>query len=135
MERYKESFDAIRGPRDNEVYIQHPQNLPNYRESPEKFVAWLLDYLKEQATDLINISKWANNVLMTRLFVSDYVYGHLFNRVQVAETVRRTLSRYFEFHNVVMLWKNFDEYVKRVDSIEEILEYDEKNSMRFRIYI
>ena len=126
LERYKESFDAIRGPRDNEVYIQHPQNLPNYRESPEKFVAWLLDYLKEQATDLINISKWANNVLMTRLFVSDYVYGHLFNRVQVAKTVRRTLSRYFEFHNVVMLWKNFDEYVKRVDSIEEILEYDEK---------
>jgi methyltransferase-like protein len=25
-----------------------------------------------------------------------------------------------------MLWKNFDEYVKRVDSVEEILEYDEK---------
>lgn len=127
LSEFKKSFRALNN-KDNScyVYIQNPKDLPNYRNEKEKFVSWLKDYLKEQAKELIVDSLDYQNILMTRLFVSDYVYGRLFNREPVAEIQRAYLSRYFEFETILLLWKDYDEYLKRVKSCNEEIEYSKE---------
>lgn len=110
-----------------EVYIQNPQGLPSYRNNPEEFKNWLKIYLKDQASDLCKLSlSGKEDVIMTRMFISDRVYGKLFNREPVAEMIRRTLSRYFEFRNVVLLWKDYDEYLKRCADCGSEIEYSKE---------
>lgn len=113
------------------VYIQHPVNLPSYRKEPEEFVKWLKIYLEDQANDLIKLSNYPA-VTMTRLFVSDAVYGHLFDRKPVAEHVRRRLSRYFDFNSISLIWKDFPNYVQRCEFVNEELEYSEEEFERIQ---
>ena len=113
------------------VYIQHPVNLPSYRKEPEEFVKWLKIYLEKQANDLIKLSEYPA-VTMTRLFVSDAVYGHLFDRKPVAEHVRRRLSRYFDFNSISLIWKDFSNYVQRCEFVNEELEYSEEEFERIQ---
>ena len=113
------------------VYIQHPVNLPSYRKEPEEFVKWLKIYLEKQANDLIKLSDYPA-VTMTRLFVSDAVYGHLFDRKPVAEHVRRRLSRYFDFNSISLIWKDFPNYVQRCEFVNEELEYSEEEFERIQ---
>lgn len=113
------------------VYIQHPVNLPSYRKEPEEFVKWLKIYLEKQANDLIKLSDYPA-VTMTRLFVSDAVYGHLFDRKPVAEHVRRRLARYFDFNSISLIWKDFPNYVQRCEFVNEELEYSEEEFERIQ---
>lgn len=113
------------------VYIQHPVNLPSYRKEPEEFVKWLKIYLEKQANDLIKLSNYPA-VTMTRLFVSDAVYGHLFDRKPVAEHVRRRLSRYFDFNSISLIWKDFPNYIQRCEFVNEELEYSEEEFERIQ---
>ncbi len=113
------------------VYIQHPVNLPSYRKEPEEFVKWLKIYLEDQANDLIKLSNYSG-VTMTRLFVSDAVYGHLFDRKPVAEHVRRRLARYFDFNSISLIWKDFSNYVQRCEFVNEELEYSKEEFERIQ---
>lgn len=127
LSEFKKSFRALNN-KDNScyAYIQSPKDLPNYRVEKEKFVSWLKDYLKDQAEELVLDSLDYDNILMTRLFVSDYVYGRLFAREPIAESQRYYLSRYFDFETILLLWKNYDEYLKRVKSCNEEIEYSKE---------
>lgn len=113
------------------VYIQHPVNLPSYRKEQDEFVKWLKIYLEKQANDLIKLSNYSA-VTMTRLFVSDAVYGHLFDRKPIAEHVRRRLARYFDFNSISLIWKDFQNYVQRCEFVNEDLEYSEEEFERIQ---
>ena len=113
------------------VYIQHPVNLPSYRKEQDEFVKWLKIYLEKQANDLIKLSNYSA-VTMTRLFVSDAVYGHLFDRKPIAEHVRRRLARYFDFNSISLIWKDFQNYVQRCEFVNEELEYSEEEFERIQ---
>lgn len=113
------------------VYIQHPVNLPSYRKEQDEFVKWLKIYLEKQANDLIKLSNYSA-VTMTRLFVSDAVYGHLFARKPIAEHVRRRLARYFDFNSISLIWKDFQNYVQRCEFVNEELEYSEEEFERIQ---
>lgn len=110
------------------VYIQDPnRNPPFYRKN--EFKEWLNNYLNNQSQELIDFSFDENNskrrhpIIMTRLFLSDYVYGHLFNRQPIAEKYRNYLKRYFRIINIVLLWKNKNEYHQRCIETKDKIEY------------
>lgn len=113
------------------VYIQHPINLPSYRKEPDEFVKWLKIYLEKQANDLIKLSNYSA-VTMTRLFVSDAVYGQLFDRKPIAEHIRRRLARYFDFNSISLIWKDFRNYEQRCEFVNEELEYSEEEFERIQ---
>lgn len=121
-------------PNELEVYIQKKdEKMPHYRQDPEGFVKWLKDYLKNQAEDLCKID-WSKRLIMTRLFVSDYVYSHLFDRPYVAGSVRRYLERHFTFRHIALLWDSYEDYLERIKKSGDELEYSKEEFDKIQQY-
>ena len=108
------------------VYIQHnyegddPQ--PDYRNK-ELFIPWLKRFQKAQDHDLTKVyyemlREKKDKLYMTRKYISDYVYSHLFDREEITIKNIRSIQRYFDIVPVVLLWKSYDEYLKRCERVE-----------------
>lgn len=113
--------------KDLSVYIQDENRVvPEYRNNNTEFSNWLKSYLYYQTQDLISLGKKSKKLLMTRFFLSDFVYSHLFGRKQIAELYRYDLEQHFNIHNIILLWENYSEYLKRCENINSEIEYSEK---------
>ena len=112
------------------VYVQHnyegddPQ--PDYRKT-EIYLPWLNRYLRAQANDLVKIALTGKeDVYMTRLFISDFVYSSLFGRQLTAIKFQRYLSRYFTLNVIALSWRSYEEYLERCKKSGDEVEYSEE---------
>lgn len=112
------------------VYVQHnyegddPQ--PDYRKT-EIYLPWLNRYLRAQANDLVKIALTGKeDVYMTRLFISDFVYSSLFGRPLTAIKFQRYLSRYFTLNVIALSWRSYEEYLERCKKSGDEIEYSEE---------
>ncbi len=110
-------------------YIQnnHP---PQYRNK-EEFRIWLEDFLYCQANDLI---KFNRNILMARLFTSDFVYSSLFNRSSIINLIYNILSEHFDFEQIIITYKDFNQYVNRCKLASCELEYSKEEFDKLQNY-
>lgn len=97
------------------------KNMPNYREDVLGFTRWLAGYLEKQVDDLL---KYDSDVIMARLFVSDYVYSNIFERPEVAKQFHQRVQEKFDIVHVILVWNDYKEYEKRCKSCGEEVEYD-----------
>lgn len=110
------------------VYVQgtdddNPdKNMPNYRDDVLGFTNWLSSYLERQVEDLL---KFDSDVIMARLFISDFVYSRMFERPDIALRLHDKVQEKFDIVHVVLLWDCFDCYVHRCISCLSDIEYDE----------
>ena len=95
------------------------------------FEDYLSDHYREVVDNIIKMSKEesVNTIITTRLFVSDMAYSKLFERKYqfgpIAE--EKELKKFCEPICFCILWKNYDEYLKRVAKCEDsVIEYSEK---------
>lgn len=102
-------------------YIQN-NNPPDYRNDFRKFEKWLNNFLKNQSKELINLNQ---NIIMARLFTSDYVYSTLFSRLSIIDEIYNTLSLNFDIHQIIILYKSYVQYIKRYYLSSEEVEYTE----------
>lgn len=111
-----------------QVYIQPTdndtpeENMPNYREDVEGFTKWLYGYLDRQVADLL---RYDSDVIMARLFVSDFVYSNIFKRPEVAKHYHEKIQEKFEIVHIVMLWASYNDYQKRCKECGSEVEYDQ----------
>lgn len=67
--------------------------------------------------------------MMTRFLVSDNTYSEMFGRKHILEDIvneANLLGNGVEFKTFLLLWKNYDEYLKRVKASGSKVEYTEE---------
>jgi len=116
-----------------QVYIQPTDNdkpeadMPNYRDDVIGFTKWLDGYLKRQVDDLM---KYDSDVIMARLFISDFVYSHLFDRPEVAKQYHERIKEKFDIVHIMMFWTTYTDYVRRCKECKSDIEYDYEEFIR-----
>lgn len=100
------------------VYIQN-NTPPDYRNI-EEFRVWLVNFYKTQADYLVSLN---TNVIMARLFVSDYVYSTLFSRKFSATLDEPRLLKKFNVFQYIILFKTYADYLERCLSCNSKVEY------------
>lgn len=109
------------------VYDGFLDNLPKYDKEEGKFIDWLNKLIDKQTTDVLNLLKTYDTVIMVRLIVSDEVYSKLFNREHTTIKYMSKLKD-IEIFNYCLLFKNYYEYLKRLDLIHDTnIQYDKNN--------
>lgn len=97
----------------------------DYRDK-EAYEKWLYNYIDKQIDELIELSKTHQNIMMTRLLLSDNVFSDVFGRSHVVEkNFKEKLYDNFNVINITILWKDYDEYLKRVKSSNGYIQYEE----------
>lgn len=114
------------------VYVQATDNgtpeesMPSYREDVAGFTKWLDSYLSRQVDDLLAILKeHDSDIIMARLFISDFVYSSMFDRPEVAKHYHKAIQEAFDIVHIVLTWKDYEEYKKRCKACGEEVEYTE----------
>ena len=96
---------------------------PTYRNI-EEFNLWLRNYLTDEMQKLASID---NNIVIDRLFTSDFVYSNLFDRQSYILNVYDYLAKAgFEFVQLMFLYPNYDAYLGRCGDCGSEVEYSEK---------
>lgn len=111
------------------AYFQYPpSDIPKYREQPNEFKNWLIDWIGNQVDDLIDRAKnGAKTQMIVRLLLTDKVYSTIFNREEVVNRYHDKVFDNFQVENVIFLFKNYDEYLKRLNIIgDNVKEYSEE---------
>ena len=106
---------------------QPEETMPNYREDVLGFSKWLDKYLRKQVDDLLKIDK---DVIMARLFISDYVYSNIFERPEIAKQYQKEIQEKFDIVHVVLIWNNYEEYTKRCRDCGSEIEYDREEFIK-----
>lgn len=92
-------------------------------KNPEVFEKWLREHIRKVLDDLYTMSKMNSTdrpIVLTRLVLTDNVFADLFNRNHVLEKYfNKEIESNFNVTNYIMLWRNYDEYLKRLEMIEE----------------
>lgn len=110
-----------------QIYIQPTdndlpeENMPNYREDVVGFTKWLDGYLSRQVDDLL---AYDCDVIMARLFISDFVYSQLFERPEIARHYHEKIQEKFDIVHIVMLWASYTDYERRCKECGSEVEYD-----------
>lgn len=113
------------GALEGNVYVyKQKNNPPHYRKDPAAFKIWLEDFLGKQANHLIVASK---DVVMARLFTSEYVYSTLFNRTSIINDIYNKLNYHFDIYQVILLYKDYNEYLGRCKMLNEEIEYNKED--------
>lgn len=111
-----------------EAYVQViPPTKPDYRKDPLAFREWLIGHIGNQVDDLVELAKNGKKTLMlVRLLLTDVVYSTLFNREQAVNRFHDKVFQNFNVENNVFLFKNYSEYLKRLEIIgDKEVEYSE----------
>ena len=75
--------------------------------------------------DLLEISKTNKIILLSRLWISDNVYSDLFGRNHIVEKYfKDKFKDKFNIKTFILLWENFDNYITRLQNINENIEYE-----------
>ncbi len=99
-----------------------PPNKPSYRTNPKEFKKWADSYITAQANEL---AKKNENVIMVRFLLSELVYSSIFKRSTIAHELLSEIKKHFEVYHLVLLFKNYEEYLQRLLQIGEPVEYQE----------
>lgn len=108
------------------VYKQKPHEKTgvDYRNK-EQYEKWVYNHIDTIYNDLIEISKNEKIILLSRLWISDNVYSDLFGRNHIVEKYfKDKFKDTFNVKTFVLLWQDFDNYIKRLNFINEEVEYE-----------
>jgi thymidylate kinase len=100
----------------------------DYRDS-KGFSGYLKKHFSRVVSDLDDLLSKPRCVMMTRFLVSDNTYSEMFGREHILENMvneANLLSDGVEFKTFLLLWKNYDEYLKRVKASNSMIEYTEE---------
>lgn len=96
-------------------------------KNPEVFEKWLREYIRKVLDDLYTMSKLNGTdrpIVMTRLILTDNVFADLFGRNHVLEKYfSKEIESNFNVTNYIMLWRNYDEYINRLEMIKETPDF------------
>lgn len=96
----------------------------SYRET-EKFKVILEKHFSKMVDELSGLAEENNEVLVTRFLLSDNIYSDMFGREHILERILKSSST-FELHPFTLLWKDYSEYLKRVEASGSEVEYSEE---------
>ena len=101
----------------------------SYRDT-KQFELYLYDHYTQVIKELIDLNKSTDIVITSRLFVSDKTYSELFGRkYQFGELAEKyNLLDHFNLISYCMLWKSYDEYLKRINNSN--IEYNKEEFIR-----
>lgn len=100
----------------------------DYRDS-EAFSGYLKKHFARVVSDLKDLLSKPRCVMMTRFLVSDNTYSQVFGREHLLENAVREadlLDADLEFKTFLLLWKSYDEYLKRAEASGSRVEYTEE---------
>lgn len=97
-----------------DTYKLDSSNMPPYRHAND-FIKSLHVFLQHQVKDLRKLAREGKDIVMARLEISDYVYSKLFGREMICDKYADQIAREFIITNIVLLWKDYGEYVKRCE--------------------
>lgn len=104
----------------------------DYRDS-EAFSRYLKKHFEEVVSDLKDLLGKPRSVMMTRFLVSDNTYSEMFGREHLLENEvkdKKLLESGIELKTFLLLWKNYDEYLKRVKASNSRVEYTEEEFLK-----
>ena len=104
----------------------------DYRNS-EEFSKYLKKHFEEVVSDLKDLLSKPRSVMMTRFLVSDNSYSEMFGREHLLENEvreKKLLESGIELKTFLLLWKNYDEYLKRVKASNSRIEYTEEEFLK-----
>lgn len=105
------------------IYFNDLNGLPKYDKEQDDFLEWLNKFINNQINELIELFKKYDNIIMTRLLLSDEVYSELFNREHTTIKYIDKLKD-IEIINYCLLFINFEEYVKRIEILNSDIQYN-----------
>lgn len=113
-------------------YIPIKDSPPDYRNEQIDFVKCLNIFLKREIDELPAVFELCNNnIMMGRLFTSEYVYSSLFNRINLFKTSEHKndfneLSKIFDIRQLILLYHSYKQYLNRCKSSNSKIEYSEE---------
>ena len=107
------------------IYFNDLEGLPKYDKEEENFLEWLNKFIQLQINQLNKLFDIYDNVIMTRFIISDEVYSNLFNREHTVIKYINELRKDISINNFCILFKNYNEYLKRINNIKEEIQYSE----------
>lgn len=106
----------------------------DYRDS-EAFSKYLENHFNRVVIDLKDLLKKPRCITMTRFLVSDNTYSNLFGRDHILQKVvdeNNLLDGEIKLNVFLLLWKNYDEYLKRIDATNGKIEYSEEEFQKIQ---
>ena len=100
----------------------------DYRDSAG-FSKYLKKHFARVVSDLNDLLSKPRCVMMTRFLVSDNTYSEMFGREHILENTvseAKLLEDGIELKTFLLLWENYNEYLKRVKSSGSQVEYTEE---------
>ena len=97
--------------------------LPKYDKEQGDFLIWLDRFISNFINEINEAFKKYDNVIVTRLIISDEVYSNLFNRKHTVINHINKLNKNVEIYNYCLLFSNYEEYLKRVNKIGANIQY------------
>lgn len=119
-----------------EVYVfkNDLEGLPKYDKEQGEFLVWLNKYIEKQVDKLNELFETYDTVVMSRFLISDMVYSELFKR-------EHTVIKYMEklrpvmYYNYCMLFRNYDEYLKRLEILgDKVIQYTKEEFDQIKQY-
>ena len=104
------------------IYFNDLEGLPKYDKEQENFLDWLNRLISKQISELNKLFEEYDNIIMTRLIVSDEVYSKLFNREHTTIKYIDKLNSEVKIINYCLLFNSFKEYLNRLFIIDKNLE-------------
>lgn len=104
----------------------------DYRDS-EGFSKYLKKHFAKVVDDLNDLLAKPRCIMMTRFLVSDNTYSKLFGRENLLEQAVADgdlLKDDVELKTFLILWKNYDEYLKRVEASHSRVEYTKEEFIK-----
>lgn len=112
------------------IYFNNLEGLPKYDKEQDDFLVWLNKFIDKQTNDLVELFKKYDNIVMTRLIISDEVYSSLFNREHTTIKYMDRLND-IEIYNYCILFLNYNEYLNRIKHLEnEEVQYLQRDFER-----
>lgn len=97
-------------------------------KNPEKFKQFMLKYIRKVLDDLYTMSTLNGTdrpIVMSRLLLCDNVFSDIYNREHVVEKYfGNEINTNFNITNYIMLFKDYEEYKKRIEIINGTLDFN-----------
>lgn len=97
-------------------------------KNPEKFKQFMLKYIRKVLDDLYTMSTLNGTdrpIVMSRLLLCDNVFSDIYGREHVVEKYfGNEINTNFNITNYIMLFKDYEEYRKRIEIINGTLDFN-----------
>lgn len=109
------------------IYFNDLEGLPKYDKEQDDFLIWLNKFIDTQVKTINKLFDNYDTVIMTRFFISDEVYSNLFNREHTVIKYLDNLRKDIYIVNFCILFKDYNEYLNRINNINEIIQYSKED--------